>query len=174
MGRQWGGRGNPSTIMSNSGSASPLHLEVDVVAKSCVRQNNLHESSDSNESGAGEARAIKTAATQPASSSASSSGYTAQGEVNLGDSSGPVKPPVKMLAFGFITQIADYMVADNVIIRKASPGTIMEAASLSLPVMLTSFMPGQDEDTVDSVVDRDFGTFISNSDPEGISDVVAG
>ena len=37
--------------------------------------------------------------------------------------------------------MAEYMVATDVLVSKAGPGTIAEAAaSLSLPVMLTSFL----------------------------------
>lgn len=80
---------------------------------------------------------------------------------------------VKVMGLGFITNMAEYMVAADVLVSKAGPGTIAEAASLSLPVMLTSFLPGQEEGNVDYVVQGEFGTFVSDSDPQGISDVVA-
>jgi hypothetical protein len=51
-------------------------------------------------------------------------------------------------------------------------GTIAEAASLSLPVMLTSFLPGQEEGNVDYVIEGGFGAFVSDSDPQGISEEV--
>jgi 1,2-diacylglycerol 3-beta-galactosyltransferase len=69
--------------------------------------------------------------------------------------------------------IADYMVAADVLVSKAGPGTIAEAAALSLPVMLTSFLPGQEEGNVDYVVDGGFGSFISDHDAHGISEEVA-
>ena len=47
--------------------------------------------------------------------------------------------------------MAEYMVATDVLVSKAGPGTIAEAASLSLPVMLTSFLPRQEEGSVDYV-----------------------
>jgi 1,2-diacylglycerol 3-beta-galactosyltransferase len=65
------------------------------------------------------------------------------------------------------------MVATDVLVSKAGPGTIAEAASLSLPVMLTSFLPGQEEGNVDYVVDGGFGSFISDSDPQSVSEEVA-
>jgi UDP-N-acetylglucosamine 2-epimerase len=80
---------------------------------------------------------------------------------------------VKVIGLGFITNMAEYMAAADVLVSKAGPGTIAEAASLSLPVMLTSFLPGQEEGNVDYVVQNEFGTFVSDSDPQGISDVVA-
>lgn len=85
-----------------------------------------------------------------------------------------VEPTVKVMGLGFITNMAEYMVATDVLVSKAGPGTIAEAASLSLPVMLTSFLPGQEEGNVDYVVEGKFGTFVSDSDPQAISDVVAG
>ncbi|EED88597.1 monogalactosyldiacylglycerol synthase, partial [Thalassiosira pseudonana CCMP1335] len=65
-----------------------------------------------------------------------------------------------------------YMVAADVLVSKAGPGTIAEAASLSLPVMLTSFLPGQEEGNVDYVIEGGFGAFVSDSDPQGISEEV--
>ena len=84
-----------------------------------------------------------------------------------------IESNVKVIGLGFITNMAEYMVAADVLVSKAGPGTIAEAASLSLPVMLTSFLPGQEEGNVDYVVQNEFGTFVSDSDPQGISDVVA-
>lgn len=45
---------------------------------------------------------------------------------------------------GFVTNMAEYMVAADVLVSKAGPGTIAEAASVGLPVMLTSFLPGKE------------------------------
>ena len=80
---------------------------------------------------------------------------------------------VTVQSLGFVTRMAEYMVAADVLVSKAGPGTIAEAASLSLPVMLTSFLPGQEEGNVDFVVDGSFGAFCSDMDPLGISQVVA-
>ena len=84
-----------------------------------------------------------------------------------------IEAKVKVIGLGFITNMAEYMVATDVLVSKAGPGTIAEAASLSLPVMLTSFLPGQEEGNVDYVVEGKFGTFVSDSDPQAVSDVVA-
>lgn len=65
------------------------------------------------------------------------------------------------------------MVATDVLVSKAGPGTIAEAAALSLPIMLTSFLPGQEEGNVDYVIDGGFGSFISDQDPHSISEEVA-
>jgi len=68
--------------------------------------------------------------------------------------------------------MAEYMVAADVLVSKAGPGTIVEAAALSLPILLTSFLPGQEEGNVDYVVDGGFGAFCSDSDPIGIAEEV--
>jgi len=94
-------------------------------------------------------------------------------EVEVTNSNSLVESHVKVMGLGFITNMAEYMAAADVLVSKAGPGTIAEAASLSLPVMLTSFLPGQEEGNVDYVVQNEFGTFVSDSDPQGISDVVA-
>jgi len=80
---------------------------------------------------------------------------------------------VLVQGLGFVTNIAEYMVAADVLITKAGPGTIAEATSLSLPVMLTSFLPGQEEGNVDFVVEGGFGSFIPDTDPPGIAETVA-
>lgn len=77
---------------------------------------------------------------------------------------------VEVKGLGFITNMAEYMVAADILVSKAGPGTISEAAALSLPVMLTSFLPGQEEGNVDFVLEANFGTFCSDRDPAGIAE----
>ena len=79
---------------------------------------------------------------------------------------------VHVMGLGFVTRMAEYMVAADVLVTKAGPGTISEAAALSLPVMLTSFLPGQEEGNVDFVLNGGFGAFVSDSDPIGIAEEV--
>ena len=103
--------------------------------------------------------------------------YATSGDFGLEeeDKTRDVKPTgkVSVIGLGFVTKMAEYMVASDVLVSKAGPGTIAEAASLSLPVMLTSFLPGQEEGNVDFVVAGGFGTFISDSDPYGVAEEVA-
>ncbi|KAL7533519.1 hypothetical protein ACHAXR_005286 [Thalassiosira sp. AJA248-18] len=180
--------------LPGSRTASPTPLEdddgynqggdnVEVVTKSCAQRNNLYdlnsllhplESNDDDEVGSSGRGII----TQPVSTSSSMSVREEQQQQRqllddiVGDNS-ILETPVKVVGLGFITQMADYMVAADVLVSKAGPGTIAEAASVSLPVMLTSFLPGQEEGNVDYVIEGKFGTFVSDSDPQGISDVVA-
>mmetsp|Transcript_448 Transcript_448/g.1087 ORF Transcript_448/g.1087 Transcript_448/m.1087 type:complete len:125 (+) Transcript_448:101-475(+) len=55
--------------------------------------------------------------------------------------------------------MAHYMVAADVLVTKAGPGTISEAAAVGLPVMLTSFLPGQEAGNVEVVLESGFGDF---------------
>ena len=44
---------------------------------------------------------------------------------------------VDVVGLGFVTNVAEYMVASDVLVTKAGPGTIAEAAAVGLPLMLT-------------------------------------
>mmetsp|Transcript_11615 Transcript_11615/g.25458 ORF Transcript_11615/g.25458 Transcript_11615/m.25458 type:complete len:616 (-) Transcript_11615:420-2267(-) len=78
---------------------------------------------------------------------------------------------VDVIPLGFVTNIAEYMVAADVLVSKAGPGTIAEAAAVSLPIMLTSHLPGQEAGNVDIVLNGGFGDFCE--DPETIGLEVA-
>jgi hypothetical protein len=80
---------------------------------------------------------------------------------------------VDVVPLGFVKNMAEYMVASDVLVSKAGPGTISEAAALSLPVMLTSFLPGQEEGNVDYVVEGGFGAFCQDTDPQAIAEELA-
>ena len=75
---------------------------------------------------------------------------------------------------GFVTRMSEYMVAADILISKAGPGTIAEAASVGLPVLLTSFLPGQEEGNVDFVVENGFGGFVPDNDPSAVAREAAG
>lgn len=72
---------------------------------------------------------------------------------------------VTVIGLGFIERMAEYMVAADILVSKAGPGTISEAAAVSLPIMLTSFLPGQEEGNVNYVVDGGFGAYCPDTDP---------
>ncbi len=74
---------------------------------------------------------------------------------------------VRVVPLGFVTNMAEYMVAADVLISKAGPGTIAEAAAVGLPVMVTSYLPGQEAGNVDIVLNGGFGDFCE--DPETIA-----
>lgn len=66
---------------------------------------------------------------------------------------------VNVVCLGFVSNMAEYMVASDVLVSKAGPGTIAEAAAVGLPVMITSFLPGQEAGNVNIVLDGGFGAF---------------
>eukprot|EP00978_Attheya_sp_CCMP212_P045622 scaffold353744_cov59-Attheya_sp.AAC.1 len=119
----------------------------------------------------------KVDVTEPVEQPSESAPITSKGMIldRLPEFAGNPERPgkVTVVGLGFVKRMAEYMVASDVLVSKAGPGTIAEAASVSLPVMLTSFLPGQEEGNVDYVVDGKFGAFCSDVDPTGIADEVA-
>jgi len=77
---------------------------------------------------------------------------------------------VDIVPLGFLTNIPEYMVAADVLVTKAGPGTIAEAAAVGLPVMMTSFLPGQEAGNVDVVLESKFGEY--NNKPTEIGEIV--
>ncbi len=73
---------------------------------------------------------------------------------------------------GFIQNVHEFMGASNLLVTKAGPGTIAEAMILGLPLVLSTFLPGQEEGNVPYVVDNGFGLF-SGEDAHAIADSVA-
>jgi len=59
--------------------------------------------------------------------------------------------------FGFVQNMPELMHASDVIITKAGPGTICEALACTLPVILSGYVPGQEEGNIDFVVNNDVG-----------------
>ncbi|KAL3781256.1 hypothetical protein HJC23_012806 [Cyclotella cryptica] len=74
---------------------------------------------------------------------------------------------VDVVPLGFVKNMAEYMVAADVLVTKAGPGTIAEAAAVGLPIMVTSHLPGQEAGNVDIVLNGGFGDFCE--DPETIA-----
>ena len=60
---------------------------------------------------------------------------------------------------GFTSEISAYMEVADVLVTKAGPGTIAEAATRALPTMLSSYLPGQEAGNVPFVLQRGFGDF---------------
>lgn len=51
----------------------------------------------------------------------------------------------KVRVVGYVDNMHDWMAASDVAITKAGPNTIMEAAAMGLPLIVSSFIPGQEE-----------------------------
>lgn len=65
--------------------------------------------------------------------------------------------------FGFVHNMPEMMRAADVIVTKAGPGTICEALACELPLILNSFVPGQEEGNVDFVLHNDIGLLVHDS-----------
>ncbi|WP_246035385.1 glycosyltransferase [Dictyobacter kobayashii] len=65
--------------------------------------------------------------------------------------------------FGFVHNMPELMHASDVIITKAGPGTICEALSCELPIILSGYVPGQEEGNIDYVVHNEVGVLALDS-----------
>jgi 1,2-diacylglycerol 3-beta-galactosyltransferase len=59
--------------------------------------------------------------------------------------------------FGFVQNMPELMHTADVIVTKAGPGTICEALACNLPIVLSGYVPGQEEGNVDFVVSNNVG-----------------
>jgi 1,2-diacylglycerol 3-beta-galactosyltransferase len=64
---------------------------------------------------------------------------------------------------GFVNNMPELMHASDVIITKAGPGTICEALACDLPIILSGYVPGQEEGNIDYVVHNDVGVLAMDS-----------
>ena len=67
-----------------------------------------------------------------------------------------LRVPAKI--FGFVHNMPEMMKAADVIITKAGPGTICEALACGLPIILSAYVPGQEEGNVTFVTENHVGT----------------
>ncbi len=65
--------------------------------------------------------------------------------------------------FGFVQNMPEMMRAADVIVTKAGPGTITEALTCGLPIVLSGYVPGQEEGNVDYVLKSGVGTLAHDS-----------
>jgi 1,2-diacylglycerol 3-beta-galactosyltransferase len=56
--------------------------------------------------------------------------------------------PISVTPLGFVEQMADWMRAADLLITKAGPGTLAEAACVGTPVLVTDFVPGQESGNI--------------------------
>ncbi|MFQ6057661.1 MAG: glycosyltransferase [Anaerolineae bacterium] len=59
--------------------------------------------------------------------------------------------------YGFVTHMPELMAAADLIVTKAGPGTISEALVMGLPILISDFVPGQEEGNVRYVVEGGAG-----------------
>jgi len=72
--------------------------------------------------------------------------------------------------YGFVNNMPQLMDAANIIVTKAGPATITEAAIAGLPMILMDAIPGQEEGNVDYVVEHDAGIYAP--EPERVASIV--
>jgi 1,2-diacylglycerol 3-beta-galactosyltransferase len=68
---------------------------------------------------------------------------------------------------GFVDNMADWLRCADVVVGKAGPGTIAEAACCGAPLLLTSYVPGQEAGNADFVVSAGAGRYVP-----GLADLV--
>ena len=61
---------------------------------------------------------------------------------------------------GFVTNMADWMRAADLVVTKAGPGTIVEALCSGLPMLLTWYVPGQERGNLEWLVDTGAGRYV--------------
>jgi 1,2-diacylglycerol 3-beta-galactosyltransferase len=67
--------------------------------------------------------------------------------------------PIPTFIYGFVREMPDFMRAADILVTKAGPGTISEALIASLPIILYSRLPGQEEGNVTFVVSEGAGVW---------------
>lgn len=72
---------------------------------------------------------------------------------------------------GFVDNMPQWMTATDCIVTKAGPGTIAEATIAGLPIILSGFIPGQEEGNIPFVVEGGAGAFCE--DPMQIGQTIA-
>ncbi|MGZ9159374.1 MAG: glycosyltransferase, partial [Nitrospira sp.] len=80
------------------------------------------------------------------------------------------KWPIPVRVLGFVDNMAEWMAASDLLLTKAGPGMLAEAACLGLPVVITDFIPGQEVGNVSWAVKNGMGVY--EHEIEGIAAVV--
>ncbi|MDI6731627.1 MAG: glycosyltransferase [Candidatus Margulisbacteria bacterium] len=75
-----------------------------------------------------------------------------------------------MKVFGFTDKVHEIMAESDIIITKAGPGTIAEAMAMNLPIIITSWLPGQEEGNVEYVVRENVGKV--SQDPVKVVEII--
>jgi 1,2-diacylglycerol 3-beta-galactosyltransferase len=68
------------------------------------------------------------------------------------------------LVLGFVDDMPELMRASDVVVSKAGPGAIAEALATGLPMIVTSYLPGQETDNVTFVTMTGFGLYAPKPD----------
>lgn len=79
--------------------------------------------------------------------------------------------PIPVILKGFVNNMSEWMSASDILCSKAGPGTIAEAWIRGLPIILTGYLPGQEEGNVRLVTESGSGEF--HSQPDDIAECAA-
>lgn len=66
---------------------------------------------------------------------------------------------LNLSAQSYVNNMSDWMAASDIICTKAGPGTIAESLIRGLPIVVTGFLPGQEEANVKYVISEKVGEF---------------
>jgi len=80
------------------------------------------------------------------------------------------KAKYPLVVFGFTDKIAELMSESDLLITKAGPGSIAEALAMNLPMIITSWLPGQEEGNVEFVVREGLGRV--SEDPSEVVNII--
>ena len=61
---------------------------------------------------------------------------------------------------GFVTNMAEWMGAADLVVTKAGPGTIAEALCAGLPLLITWYLPGQERGNMEWLIDSGAGRYV--------------
>jgi 1,2-diacylglycerol 3-beta-galactosyltransferase len=67
--------------------------------------------------------------------------------------------PIPVTVLGFVEDMAGWMAATDLLITKAGPTTLAEAACAGVPVLITGFIPGQETGNVTWTQEHHSGVF---------------
>jgi 1,2-diacylglycerol 3-beta-galactosyltransferase len=77
----------------------------------------------------------------------------------------------RLTVHGFVDNMADWLRCADVVVGKAGPGTIAEALCCAAPLVLTSYVPGQEEGNAEFVVRAGAGSYTPS--PRGLAAEIA-
>jgi len=66
--------------------------------------------------------------------------------------------------FGFVDNMPELLLASDLLVTRAGPGMIAEGLACGCPLLLTGYLPGQEEGNMKEVVGRRLGQFVPRPD----------
>ena len=67
--------------------------------------------------------------------------------------------PIPVTVLGYVNNMAEWLAAADLLITKAGPGALAEAACLGTPALITGYIPGQEAGNVTWMVEHGAGVF---------------